>query len=89
MMNLDKFNSLSEEHQGILMDVAADAVDYQRNLAIAGEEEMLATLSEHLEINRDVNSAAFQEASRPAWDRFISNYGSDIIDAILEASAAE
>lgn len=89
MMNLNKFNSLSEENQAILLEVAAESVDYQRNLAIAGEEDMLATLSADMEINSDVNSAAFQEAARPAWDRFIENYGSEIIDAILAASAAD
>ncbi len=89
MMNIDTFNELSDEHQSILMEVAAEAVDYQRNLAIEGEEAMLETLSADLEINDNVNSAAFQEASRPAWDRFIESYGSDIIDMILETSAAE
>ena len=87
MMNLDKFNSLSAEHQQVILEVAKEAVDYQRNLAIESEAAMIATLSESLEVNDNVNALAFQEASRPAWDRFIENYGSDIIDAILAASA--
>ncbi|WP_306259330.1 DctP family TRAP transporter solute-binding subunit [Pararhizobium sp. IMCC21322] len=89
VMNLDAFNELSEENQAIMMEVAAEAVDYQRNLAISGEEAMLKTLSADMEINDNVNSAAFQEAARPAWDQFVENYGSDIIDAILKASAAK
>ncbi|WP_372921692.1 DctP family TRAP transporter solute-binding subunit [Roseovarius sp.] len=89
MMNLETFNELSEEHQAILLEVAAEAVDYQRNLAIEGEAAMLETLSTDLEINDNVNSAAFQEASRPAWDRFIENNGSEIIDMILEAASAD
>lgn len=89
MMNLNTYNSLSPEHQTILLEVAAEAVDYQRNLAIESEEAMLETLSADVEINDNVNSAAFQDASRPAWERFIENYGSDVIDMILEASAAQ
>jgi tripartite ATP-independent transporter DctP family solute receptor len=89
VMNLDSFNELSEANQEILMEVAAEAVDFERNLAIASEQEMLETLSAHLEINDNVNSAAFQEAVRPAWDGFIADHGTEMIDAILEASAAD
>lgn len=89
VMNLNAFKELSEENQAILVEVAAEAVDYQRNLAISGEEEMLKTLSADMEINNNVNSAAFQEAARPVWDQFVENNGSDIIDAILKASTAK
>ena len=37
-------------------------------------------------VNSDVNSAAFQEATKSAWTGFISANGSEIIDAILAAS---
>ncbi|MEJ6395823.1 DctP family TRAP transporter solute-binding subunit [Gymnodinialimonas sp. 2305UL16-5] len=87
VMNQNSFADLPPEHQQILMEVAADAVAFQRNLAIEGEEAMLATLSEHLEINDDVDGAAFQEAVRPAWDGFIADHGDTLINAILDASA--
>ena len=89
VMNLNKFNGLSADQQRILMEVAAEAVAYERDLAIAGEEAMLKTLSEHLEINDNVNGAAFQAAVRPAWDGFIAQHGDALINAILEASAAD
>lgn len=89
MMNLDTFNELSDENRAILLEVAAEAVDYQRNLAIDGETAMLEVLSADLKINDNVNTAAFQEASQPAWDRFIESNGSAIIEAILAASAAD
>ncbi|MGJ8535162.1 MAG: hypothetical protein ACSHYC_23470 [Alphaproteobacteria bacterium] len=54
--------------------------DYQRNLVISDEEEMLKTLSADMKINDNVNSAAFQEAARPAWNQFVENYGSNIMD---------
>ena len=87
VMNKDAFDSLSAETQGILMEVAAEAVTFQRNLAIDGEAAMLETLSEHLEINTDVDGQAFQAAVRPAWDGFVAEHGSEMIDAILAASA--
>lgn len=86
VMNKETFDGLSPELQATLMEVAAEAVAFQRNLAIDGEAEMLATLSEHLEINDDVDGQAFQTAVRPAWDGFISEHGDDLINAILEAS---
>ena len=88
VMNLESFQELPEDQQTALMEVAAEAVAFQRDLAIAGEEEMLATLSEHLEINDDVDGAAFQAAVRPAWDGFVSEHGEDLINAILEASGS-
>ncbi|MEM8569693.1 MAG: DctP family TRAP transporter solute-binding subunit [Pseudomonadota bacterium] len=87
VMNKAKFDSLSPEVQATLMEVAAESVAFQRNLAIEGEEEMLATLSEHLAINDDVDGAAFQEAVRPAWDGFIDEHGDTLINAILTESA--
>ena len=87
VMNKAKFESLSPEMQSTLMDVAAEAVDFQRGLAVEGEDAMLAQLSEHLQINDDVDGAAFQAAVRPAWDGFVSEHGDTLINAILEASS--
>ena len=88
VMNLESFQDLPEDKRAILVEVAAEAVAYQRELAIAGEQEMLDTLSDHLAINDDVDGAAFQAAVRPAWDGFVSEHGEDLINAILEASSA-
>lgn len=86
VMNKDKFDSLSAETQATLMEVAAESVAFQRNLAIDGEKAMLDTLAEHLKINDDVDGQAFQAAVRPAWDGFVAEHGSELIDAILAAS---
>ncbi len=87
VMNKAKFESLSAEEQATLKEVAAEAVAFQRNLAIEGEAAMLETLSEHLEINDDVDGQAFQAAVRPAWDGFVAKHGDELINAILAASA--
>lgn len=86
VMNKAKFDAMSPEMQATIMEVAAEATTFQRNLAIDGEKAMLDTLAEHLEINDDVDGQAFQAAVRPAWDGFVAEHGSDLIDAILEAS---
>ncbi|MCY6383739.1 DctP family TRAP transporter solute-binding subunit [Hoeflea prorocentri] len=87
VMNKAKFDKLSPEMQSTLMEVAAESVAHQRGLAVEGEDAMLAQLSEHLQINDDVDGAAFQAAVRPAWDGFVSEHGDTLINAILEASS--
>ncbi|MFN4060981.1 MAG: DctP family TRAP transporter solute-binding subunit [Paracoccus hibiscisoli] len=82
-MNLNKFNGLSEEHQALVQEVATEAVAMQRGLAQEREEEMLADLEgKGMQINRDVDAAAFQEAVRPVWDGFVAQNGDAIVTAI-------
>lgn len=86
-MNLDKFNSLTPEEQKIILDVSAEAVAMQRQLSVAKEEEMLAALeTDGMEINQDVDSAAFQAAVKPVWDTFIAENGDTLVNEIMEAS---
>lgn len=59
----------------------------QRELSIAKEEEMIAELeSNGMEVNRDVDGAAFQAMVKPVWDNFIAENGDALVNAILEAS---
>ena len=86
-MNLGTFNALTAEQQQVVLDVAAEAVDMQRELSIAKEEEMIAELeSNGMEVNRDVDGAAFQAMVKPVWDNFIAENGDALVNAILEAS---
>jgi tripartite ATP-independent transporter DctP family solute receptor len=86
-MNLNKFNSLTAEQQQVILDVAAEAVDMQRELSIAKEDEMIAALEEAgMEVNRDVDGAAFQAMMKPVWDNFIAENGDGLINAIAVAS---
>jgi TRAP-type C4-dicarboxylate transport system substrate-binding protein len=69
------------------MEVAKDSVAMQRQLAASKEDEMVAALEKAgMTVNRDVNSAAFQAATKSAWTGFIAANGQGIIDAILAAS---
>lgn len=84
-MNGDKFNSLSPEHQTIIREAAANAIAAQRKAAIEGEEEVIAALEkEGMEVNRDVDTAAFREAIKPVWESYISENGDELIKQIQE-----
>ena len=45
-MNLDKFNSLSEEQQQIIMDAATETTPYQREISRQYDEEILEAMRE-------------------------------------------
>lgn len=85
VMNLEKFNGLTEEERKIVTEVAAEAVTKQRELSLAKEEEMIAALeAEGMSVNRDVNAAAFQAEIKPIWDSFIAENGDGLVKAIAE-----
>ena len=87
VMNLDKFNSLSPEQQQVITEVAAEAVAYQRQLSIDKESEILAELAERgMEINKDVDKAAFQAAVKDTWTSFIDKFGSEMVEQIQAAA---
>ena len=86
VMNLKKFNSLTPEQQKVIMEVAAEATAYQRNLSIEKEASILADLEKRgMEINKDVDKAAFQQAVRSTWDTYINKYGDAMIIKIQAA----
>jgi tripartite ATP-independent transporter DctP family solute receptor len=86
-MNLKKYSGLSQANQKIITEVAAEAVDFQRELSIKKEETMLSDLTKSgMKINRDVDGAAFQKAVKPVWKKFIAENGDDLINDILKAS---
>lgn len=87
VMNLDRFNTLTEEQQQIIQQAATDATLYQRDLSIEKEQQFLDELAERgMEINTDVDKAAFQEAIQPVWDGYIAEYGDELITQIQAAA---
>ncbi|WP_018688965.1 DctP family TRAP transporter solute-binding subunit [Ahrensia kielensis] len=87
-MNLNKYEGLTAEQQATIMEVAKEATDMQRKLSIEKEDEMIADLEKNgMEVNRDVDGAAFQAAVTPVWDAFIAENGDTLIKAIKAASA--
>lgn len=85
-MNLKKFNKLTEDQQKIILEVGKEAVDLQRQLSIDKEGEMIEELKAHgMEVNTDVDKAAFQKIVQPTWDSYIKDYGDEMIKAIQAA----
>lgn len=87
VMNSENLKGMSADEQKIITEVAKEAVAKQREMNIAKEEGMIATLeSEGMNVNRDVDSAAFQAAVLPVWDGFISANGDALVNQIVAAS---
>lgn len=86
-MNLKSFNKLSVNEKKIVEQVAKEAVDMQRKLSIAKEDKMIAELEAGgMQVNRDVDGAAFQAAVKPVWNAFIEEHGDKMVNDILAAS---
>ncbi|MFB2531509.1 DctP family TRAP transporter solute-binding subunit [Paracoccus sp. p4-l81] len=83
VMNDAKFNGLSAEEQKVITEVAAEAVSMQRKLSQEKEAGMIEALTaEGMQVNTDVDAAAFQTAVKPVWDGFIAQNGDAVVKAI-------
>jgi tripartite ATP-independent transporter DctP family solute receptor len=84
MMNSASFERLSAENQAIVREVAAEAVAMQRAMAADRETSMIDELvARGMELNTDVDAAAFQAAVTPVWDAFIAANGDEDVKAIM------
>jgi TRAP-type transport system periplasmic protein len=86
VMNDAKFNALTAEEQAVVTAVAAEAVAMQRKLVLEKEAGMIEELkAAGMEVNDDVDAAAFQAAVKPVWDGFTATNGDAVVNAILAA----
>lgn len=86
VMNDAKFNSLTADEQKVVAEVAAEATAMQRKLALEKEAGMIDGLkAAGMEVNTDVNAAAFQGVVKPVWDAFIATNGDAVVNAIAAA----
>lgn len=86
VMNDARFNGLTPEEQAVIVEVAAEATAMQRKAVQESEAGMIAELTAAgMEVNTDVDAAAFQAAVKPVWDAFIAENGDAIVNAILAA----
>jgi TRAP-type transport system periplasmic protein len=86
VMNDAKFNGLTADEQKVIVEVAAEATAMQRKLAQEKEAGMIAELqAAGMEVNSDVDAAAFQAAVKPVWEGFIATNGDAVVNAILAA----
>ena len=83
-MNDSKFNGLTADEQKVILEVGAEAVAMQRKLAQEKEASMIAELkAAGMEVNTDVDAAAFQAAVKSVWDGYIAQNGDAVVNAVL------
>ena len=86
-MNKAKFDARTPEQQAAVTEAAKAAIDLQRGLVQAKEEEMIAGLeAEGMEVNRDVDAAAFQAVVQPVWDNFVAENGDVLLKQVQDAA---
>lgn len=87
-MNKARFDGLTPDQQAAITEAAAAAIKMQRGLVQAKEEEMIAELEgAGMQVNRDVDAAAFQAAIRPVWDNYVAENGDALLKQIEETAA--
>lgn len=85
-MNDAKFKKLTAKEQAVIVEVAAVAIKMQRGLAKDRETAMIDQLkAAGMQVNTDVDAAAFQAVVKPVWDGFIKTNGDAVVNAILAA----
>lgn len=86
VMNDAKLSSLTPEEQKVIREVAAEAIAMQRKAVQEKEAGMIEELkAAGMEVNSDVDAAAFQAAVKPVWDGYVAANGDAIVSAIMAA----
>jgi TRAP-type C4-dicarboxylate transport system substrate-binding protein len=86
VMNDAKFNGLTADEQKVVLEVAAEAIAMQRKAAQDKEAGMIEELkASGMEVNADVDAAAFQAAVKPVWDGYVAANGDATVNAIVAA----
>ncbi|MBO8164615.1 MAG: TRAP transporter substrate-binding protein [Brevibacillus sp.] len=85
-INLDKWNSLTEEQQNIILEAAAAGRDVNRELNQKGDQELLTVLQEKgMEVVIIDDVTPFQELTKSVWPivtQELGEEGQQIIDEI-------
>jgi tripartite ATP-independent transporter DctP family solute receptor len=83
IMSLDKFNSFSPEQQQILLDAAAEAGTYERELGIQEEKNLIDQIKtmDNVKYNKPADMQAFRNAVNPVYEKFRDTLG-EYIDLI-------
>lgn len=83
IMSVDKFNSFSSEQQQILLDAAAEAGAYERELGIQEEKNLIEQIKtmDKVTYNKPADMQAFRDAVDPVYEKFSKSFG-EYIDLI-------
>jgi len=83
-MNDARFKRLTAKEQAVIVEVAAEAIKMQRGLAKDSEATMINQLkAAGMQVNTDVDAAAFQAVVKPVWDAFVKTNGDAVVKAIM------
>jgi tripartite ATP-independent transporter DctP family solute receptor len=87
VMNQQKFRSLSEAHQKIVLDAAKEAAQFQRELNRKADTEALEAIRKAgVEVVENVDTQPFQAmVLDPVKASYVKDHGSEIIDQIIAA----
>ena len=88
LMNLDRFNALTEAQQQILRDAANQSVHVElREVMRTNEDVAYAALSEAVEANDSPDVDSFRAAMLPVYDDFVATAGPRAAEWIARAQA--
>lgn len=85
VFNADLWESFDKEVQDVLWSCINDATEYQRELSIQTEKELLEKFkNDGMEIN-EADLEAFRAAAEPIWEECLSDYGEEA-QALIDAA---
>jgi|SRR5690606_18924201 len=90
VMNGQKFDSLSPEHQELVKRAALEAAKFSRDLGAKADEEFLVMLheSENNEVN-EIDLAAFQAASEPVYEAIAEAASEELTQRVRAAASSQ
>lgn len=85
IMSVEKFNSFSAEQQRILLDAAAEAGAYERELGVQEEKNLIEQIKtmDNIKYNKPDDMQVFRDAVSPVYEKFSESFGEyiDLIEA--------
>lgn len=91
LMNMDKWNSLTDEQQNIIIEAAEAGRDINRELNEENDEKLIEELEEKgMHVNEIDDLTPFQEISTDVWDLLIEDLGEEaeeIIEKIMDSQS--
>jgi tripartite ATP-independent transporter DctP family solute receptor len=83
VMNNDRFDGLKPEYQQAIVASAREAGQYQRELNVGKEKEIIEKMRlDGIQVEENLDTAPFQAVIKPTWNSYIKTNGSEWIDAI-------
>lgn len=83
LMSKVTWQSLSEAEQKAVREAAVEARDFERNLIIKMDKELIAKLKEKGMTVTEVDKSIFQEATLSVYKKFEDEIGKELLDKVL------